>query len=212
MGPRTPLRMSVLVSVAPNAAMLMAKPAWRTIMVTAEAMPVCVGGASARTTLDICGFARAAPTPMVSIPAMVAAKAHGRAGGDGSQHEQSVSGGDDAKRNDEEAPPSPPRNKAAADQRYQQHRQRRRKQRDTCHLHADEEPGAQEQRQVDEDGPVAELDGSEQRADPGHCRCCEYAGIEHRTRTAPLLQNEQQGPLWRCRRDRRLEWPMSRLA
>jgi len=66
--------MSVVVSVAPNAAMLMAKPALRTINVTAEAMPVCVGGASARTTLEICGFAMAAPTPIVSIPVMVAAR------------------------------------------------------------------------------------------------------------------------------------------
>ena len=73
-GAANAVAMSVLVRVAPNAAMLMAKPAWRTIMVTAEAMPVRVGGVSARTTLDICGFARAAPTPMVSIPVMVAAR------------------------------------------------------------------------------------------------------------------------------------------
>ena len=65
---------SVVLSVVPKAAMLMAKPAWRTIIVTAEAMPACVGGASAKTTLDICGFASAAPTPIVSIPAIVAAR------------------------------------------------------------------------------------------------------------------------------------------
>jgi hypothetical protein len=94
--------------------------------------------------------------------------------------------------NDEETPPSPLRNKAAADQWYHEHRQRRGKQCDTCHLYAHEERGAQEQRQVDEHGPIAKLDGGEQRANPRHRRCCEYTGIEHRTRTAPLLQNEQQ--------------------
>jgi hypothetical protein len=54
--------------------MLMANPAWRTIIVTAEAIPACVGGASAKTTFPICGFASAAPTPIVSIPAIVAAR------------------------------------------------------------------------------------------------------------------------------------------
>src|SRR5882757_11525842 len=39
-------------SVRPSAAMLMAKPVWRTMNVTAEAMPACVDGASSRTTPD----------------------------------------------------------------------------------------------------------------------------------------------------------------
>jgi len=50
---------SVLLSVAPNAAMLMAKPAWRTIMVTAEAMPACVGdpGSASEGKAEILGNA-----------------------------------------------------------------------------------------------------------------------------------------------------------
>ena len=46
----------------------------RRTAVLGEAIPACVGGISVSTMLDICGFASAAPTPIVSIPAIVAAK------------------------------------------------------------------------------------------------------------------------------------------
>ena len=55
-------------STAPRTAMLMAKPPWRTIIITAEAMAACAGGARAIATPDNCGFASAAPMPIVSIP------------------------------------------------------------------------------------------------------------------------------------------------
>ena len=49
----------------------------------------------------------------------------------------------------------------------------------------------QEKRKIDQHGPVAELEGGQQRGDPGHGRGREQAGIEHRARTAPLLPDKQ---------------------
>ena len=84
----------------------------------------------------------------------------------------------------------------AADQRYQQHRQRRCQQGRTGPLHTDVDRRTQEKRKIDQHGPVAELEGGQQRGDPGHGRGREHAGIEHRARTAPLLPDEQDR---RCR-------------
>jgi len=97
-----------------------------------------------------------------------------------------------AERQGEVKPPSQTTGKPAAEWRQKQHRQRGRQQRDARHFPGPVERSGKEQRQVDEHGPIAKLDGGEQRANPRHRRCCEYTGIEHRTRTAPLLQNEQQ--------------------
>ena len=105
---------------------------------------------------------------------------------------RNVANGDEPKGNYEEAPPSPARREAPADQRYQQHRQCRDKQGDAGHVHADVQGRTQEEWKIDQHGPVSELDGGQQRGDPGHGRRREHAGIEHRARTAPLLPQEHE--------------------
>jgi hypothetical protein len=86
------------------------------------------------------------------------------------------------------------RRKTPADRRHQQHRQRRRKQRHAREFNAHAKPGIQEQRQVHQHAPIAELDGGQQRADPCHGRRCEYAGIEQRMRASPLAPTKKDRP------------------
>jgi hypothetical protein len=110
--------------------------------------------------------------------------------GQGRGHKPNVANAHEPKGNREQAPPSPVRREAPADQRHQQHRQRRGKQGSAGHLHADVERRPQEKREIDQHGPVAELDGGQQRGDPGYGRRREHTGIEHGVRTAPLLPKE----------------------
>ena len=75
-------------------------------------------------------------------------------------------------------------------------RQRRGQQDRTGPLHADMDRRTQEKRKIDQHGPVAELEGGQQRGDPGHGRGREHARVEHWARTAPLLPDKQD---CRCR-------------
>ena len=149
----------------PRAAMLTAKPAWRTINVTARAMPTRDRGESQDDPRQLrvrqCGADaddghsgdRGGETYLGIV-------------GQGGDHKANVANDDEPKGDSEEAAPSPVHREPAADQRYQQHRQRRRQQGRTGPLHADVDCHAQEKRKIDQHGPVSELQAVSSLATP----------------------------------------------
>src|SRR6185437_2628893 len=59
-------------------------------------------------------------------------------------------------------------------------------------VHGHMEPCRQEERKVDKDGPVTELEGGEQGGNACHDRRCKHAGIEHWVQASRLLPDEQE--------------------